>query len=163
MLGVSSGARMVLVTMGGTPISWLPQGELGGLADVVYVVPTSGEALEVCDNVVRVPLLSNIYHPDLVHAADVVVTKLGYSTVAEAYGAGVPVGYVARSQFRESVVLERFIRERGSAVEIDGASFLTHAWAGELCKLLDAPRRRPSKMDGAHEVASFVVQNIFST
>ena len=36
------------------------------------------------------PFESDFFHPDLVHAADLVVGKAGYSMIAEVWAAGVP-------------------------------------------------------------------------
>ena len=46
---------------------------------------------------------------------------LGYSTVAETYHAGLPFGYVLRSHFRESAVLQRFIESEMPGAEVPEA------------------------------------------
>ena len=62
-------------------------------------------------HIIRLPAQSAFYHPDLIHAADVVVGKLGYSTLAEVWAAGVPFGYVVRPQFPESGPLEAWAQQ----------------------------------------------------
>ena len=57
---------------------------------------------------------SGIFHPDIVAASDGVVGKIGYSTLAEVYAAGVPYGFVPRPRFRESDVLSAFVQEQMS-------------------------------------------------
>jgi hypothetical protein len=161
VLGIPRFNKLVLVSLGGTSADWYPQGELIGCTDVTYLVPTAGDTVEVVDNVVMVPALSDLYHPDLVGAADVVIAKIGYSTVAEAFGAGVPLGYIPRPLFRESPVLERFIRERMNALAIGVEAFGRSGWASQLTKLLNFPRTDTGAGDGAREVAEFVYGSIF--
>ena len=60
-------------------------------------------------HVTCLPHQSDYYHPDLIRAADVVVGKAGYSTLAEVYHAGTPFGCVGRSGFRETDILEAFM------------------------------------------------------
>lgn len=155
-LGVTRHAKMVLVTMGGTPTEWYPEGELSRYPDVQYVVPTKGDSLEVRDNVVRLPALSGFYYPDLVSAADVVIAKLGYSTVAEAYYMGVPLGFIPRPSFRETSVLERFVRDRMQALVIGVDAFERDGWASQLSRLLGLPRTNRDGIDGAREAAEFI-------
>jgi UDP:flavonoid glycosyltransferase YjiC (YdhE family) len=161
LLDIPRDAVLVLVTLGGTSAGWVPQGELSSSSDMMFVVPTSGSALELSGNVVRVPASGDLYHPDLIRAADAVITKLGYSTIAEAYGAGVPVGYVTRPRFRESSVMERFIEKHMAAREISAASFADHDWSVQLSELLSFVRGKPPVENGAREIAQFVTENIF--
>ena len=157
-LGIVPGGKMVLVTMGGTPTEWCSTGELGRYPGVQYVVPTTADSLEVRGNVVRVPALSDFYHPDLVRAADVVIAKLGYSTVAEAYYAGVPLGFIPRPSFRESAVLERFVGDQMHAHAIGADAFESDGWVSALSRLLELPRIDRDGADGAHEAAEFICE-----
>ena len=60
-------------------------------------------------NVWLLPHRSGFFHPDLVQAADAVVGKIGYSTLAETCRARIPYGFVPRAGFRESAVLGRWL------------------------------------------------------
>ncbi|MGV8039709.1 MAG: hypothetical protein AB2L07_06435 [Thermoanaerobaculaceae bacterium] len=156
-LGVAEGRPLVLVTMGGIP--WRPSSlaPLGRRPDVTFVIPGAAGTHERHANLELLPHHSRLYHPDLVAAADAVIGKVGYSTVAEAFRAGVPLGYVARERFPESPVIERFIGERmqGLAVSTDEAE--TSGWVDRLDALLAMPRR-VGNQGGAGEVAAFVLE-----
>lgn len=156
-LGVAPHRPLVLVTMGGTP--WRPASlaPLERRPDVTFVVPGGAKTHERRGNLVLLPHRSRFHHPDLVAAADAVVGKVGYSTVAEACRAGVPLGYVPRERFPESPVLERFIRERMAGLPISAEAAASSAWAEQLDALLALPRRAACAA-GAGEVAAFVLE-----
>jgi len=100
---------MVLVTLGGMTGD-LPLPRAGeGPADAVYVLPGTSNEVRREGQRVRLPHHAALYHPNLIAASDAVVGKLGYSTVAETYHAGVPFGYVPRAGFRESPVMAEFV------------------------------------------------------
>ena len=63
-------------------------------------------------NVILLPANTDLYHPDLVHAADAVVAKLGYSTVAETYSAGVPLGIFLAVIFRSLNIWSHSSKEK---------------------------------------------------
>ncbi len=115
---------------------------------------TPDEAREV----LRASAASEFFHPDLIQAADVVVGKLGYSTLAEVYNAGAPIAYLPRPRFAESPKLEAWVRERLSCRRLAPADLETPAWLEKARELFDAPRRAPGRADGADEVASLVLE-----
>jgi hypothetical protein len=80
------------------PRSQAPQpGVVYGLAGASETIPREGPWLFL-------PHHSSAYYPDLQAASDAVTSKLGYSTLAEAYHAGVPFGFLPRVRFPESLV-----------------------------------------------------------
>jgi len=155
-LGIEPPAKMVLVTLGGTEYEWSPKRELMDYPNVVFVVPSFCKAVTRVDNTIRLPFDSEFYHPDLVNAADVVIAKLGYSTVAEVYYAGVPIGYVPRPTFRESAALERFVHSNMPSLPIGMDVFERHGWASQLSRLLGFERSGKASGDGARAVAEFI-------
>lgn len=154
-LGVLGRRPIVLLTMGG--IAWKPDTllPLASRPDVTFVIPGGAETARVEGNVVLLPHHSPFYHPDLIAAADVVVCKVGYSTVSEAYHAGVPLGYVPRLHFPESPYLESFIQQRMAGLPIPVAAAQTCAWVEHLDALLALPRL-PASESGAGAVAELV-------
>ena len=78
---------MVVVTMGG--VGWQDDALQATLGrdDPWVVIPGSPQRAQR-GRLIHLPAQSEFYHPDLIHAADVVVGKLGYSTLAEAWAAG---------------------------------------------------------------------------
>ena len=90
-LGVSDRSRMVVLTMGGAQQSYNFPTTLLNQRKVTFVIPGSRRTIKRRDNVVHLPYHSEFFHPDLINAADVVIGKLGVSTIAEAYHAGNPI------------------------------------------------------------------------
>jgi hypothetical protein len=158
-LGIPSGARAVMITMGGFQLETTFLRSLSDLRDIYFIVPGGSETFETRDNLVLLPFHSEYYHPDLIHASDAVISKAGYSTIAEAYYAGIPYGYVSRAQFRESPILSAFIQEQMGGLAIDGASFATGSWTRVVPALLDTPPIPRSPVLGADQVASFLKTN----
>lgn len=156
-LGVAEGRPLVLVTMGGTP--WRPSSlaPLERRPDVTFVIPGAADTHERHANLELLPHHSRFFHPDLVAAADAVIGKVGYSTVAEAFRAGVPLGYVSRQRFPESPVIERFIGEHMQGLAVTTEEAETSGWVDRLDALLAMPRRVGNE-GGAGEVAAFVVE-----
>ena len=80
---------------------------------------------------------TRIYMPDFVQAADAVVGKLGYGTVAEVWSLGRPYAFVTRESFRESGALTRWMHEHAAGFEIPGRTFA----GGATSRAREASRR----------------------
>ena len=123
LLQVSEEDSLVLVTMGGVQGTRLPLDRMAG-RDHCFILPGQGvEEIIKEDNLRLLPPDSGIYHPDLVAACDAVVGKVGYSTLAEVYQAGLPFGYICRPGFRESSALAEFIDREMASMEITALQF----------------------------------------
>lgn len=157
-LGIPDRGAMVLASMGG--IGWR-FGQLQHLADapggVWVVVPGGAESARRSGHLVLLPFQSPYYHPDLVAAADVVIGKLGYSTVAEAYRAGTAMAYVMRPGFPESGVLARFVESHLNARELGAGAFEHGDWLSSVVPLLAEQRRAPSARNGAAAAAAAII------
>jgi hypothetical protein len=158
-LGVPLKAPLVLITMGGLSASdqhgFLDQ--LAAHRDAWFIIPGSSATLDLTSNMVRLPHQSSLYHPDLLQAADAVVGKTGYSTVAETYHAGLPYGYVARPKFRESAVMEAYIQAHMRGIPFTEAEFRSGAWLDRLTELLALGRIQRDGLNGAEQVARFML------
>jgi UDP:flavonoid glycosyltransferase YjiC (YdhE family) len=159
-LGVEPGRTLVLVSLGG--IEARPAGaERLRLDGTVFVVPGgvgAGEPARRHGDAILLPHRTPIHHPDLVHAADAVVGKLGYSTVAEALAAGTRYAWVPRPGFRESAVLARHVGARLPSLELDPEEFASGAWTARLPALLARPRPAPAAGDGAVAAARAILE-----
>ncbi len=109
----------------------------------------------------HVPPREAFYHPDLVHAADYILAKAGYSTVAEAFHAGLPFAYLARPRFPESAVLANFIEETLGGVRIPLRAWREHTWPEHLAALLAMPRRVEAHPNGADQAARRILKWCF--
>jgi UDP:flavonoid glycosyltransferase YjiC (YdhE family) len=155
-LRIAPERALALVSMGGVEGGHGSLERCRELVDVDFVVP-GGAALERrVDNVVLLPHRTPVAHSDLVAAADVVIGKLGYSTVAEGFAAGTRFAYLPRPAFRESAVLARFVRERLPSVELDAAAFADGRWIEALPALLARPRPEPGDASGAEPAAEAI-------
>jgi hypothetical protein len=155
-LGIADGTPAVLVTMGGIPWEYTFVQQVFSHGDVTFIIPGAGERLQVEGNLIRLPHHSVFFHPDLVNASDAVIGKLGYSTLAEVYQAGVPFGYIPRPGFRESPVLEAYVQEHMHGLALDEGQFEDGNWLALLPRLLALPRVQGEGLNGAAQVAGFV-------
>lgn len=158
-LGIAGEAQVVLLTMGGFLWHYTFLEQLAHQPDLYFIVPGAAQQLERRDNLLLLPHQSGIFHPDLVNASDVVIGKLGYSTLSEVYQAGVPFGYVPRPRFRESPALAAYVEQNMSGMAIAEADFETGRWLSYLPELLARPRRR-GQATGADRVARFILNII---
>ena len=155
-LGIPMSAQAVLLTMGGVPESYAFLSQLQHYHDISFVVLGAGDVLERRDNVVLLPHRSAIFPPDLIYACDAVVGKAGYSTLAEVYHAGVPLGYVVRQRFREAPVLAAYITAHMHGIAITEPEFHSGAWLVKPPALLALPRQPQRETRGAEQIARFV-------
>lgn len=159
-LGLTPAQPLILLTMGGMDSDWQTVvAQLHAAQNVNFVIPGAGQnGLQREGNVLLLPPRSHIFHPDLLSACSAVVGKLGYSTLAETYYAGIPYAYVERPGFREYPVLAQFVHQEMQGLEIKAATFESGTWLRELPHLLALPRLTRSGLNGAHQIAEFIVE-----
>ncbi len=107
--------------------------------------------------IIRIPAFGGPYHPDLVGASDLVIAKLGYSTVAEVYHARTAFAYPRRSRFPESPILEAFADESNPSAALPDDWLDNPATTGVIERLLDAPRPEETRPNGAADAAHFIL------
>jgi len=171
-LGIGEEDEAVLVTMGGIEWSYLKDTALEGMdaegmnGEVPWLIAPGGLASaksfaepERRGRFLLLPHRSDFYHPDLVHATDGVIAKLGYSTVAEVDRAGLPLGYLRRPRFAESAVLEAWVREHRPSLVVDEAALGDPAaLAGAARAVHELGPRPPAEENGADAVAEIVLR-----
>lgn len=159
-LGVPPSSWLVLVSTGGIEQTYPGlSGLLESPAGIHFVVPGGSKRLEIHGNTTLLPHHSGFYHPDLVHASDAVVGKLGYSTVAEAYYAGIPFAYAPRKRFRETEPLGTFVRNHLGGFEISYEEFISGRWALRIERLFNNHSDRNWAHWGADEIARYIVNS----
>ena len=157
-LGVSSDARIVMLTMGGIPGQYPFVPQLMAYPELVFVIPGGApQQRRQQENVILLPHRSEFFHPDLVYAADAVVGKVGYSTVSEVYAAGIPFGYILRADFCEAPALAAYIEQHMPGFKIEPERFNDGQWLTCLSQLLALPRAPRHGSNGADQVAQFVM------
>jgi hypothetical protein len=155
-LGVPDTAKMVLVTMGGVPDRFDFLTSLPADLGYVVVVPGANGLRSPHPKIILLPTHSPFFHPDLMMAADALVGKAGYSTVAEAYQAGIPFGYITRPASPESAVLEDFITRHLPARSISAETYHNGCWTEALAELLKLDKTEPPGENGADQAASYI-------
>lgn len=155
-LALPPGDAVVLVSLGGVEHRLADLAPLAGVRGVTFVLPGASPEERWDGNLRLLPHHTPIHHPDLVAAADVVVGKLGYSTVAETVAAGGRMLFVPRPGFRESAVLERYVGERLPAAAISFAELESGAWVERLPVLLARPRPAALLSSGAAVAADLI-------
>ena len=162
-LGISSQAKMVMLTMGGIPWRYTFLEHLKHQNGIYFVIPGADRQAPIrhdfpseIGGLVLLPHQSEFFHPDLVNAADAVIGKAGYSTVSEVYAAGIPFGYIGRSRFRETQTLTAFIEQEMKGLPITETSFHDGQWLSSLRDLLEMPRIHRNGPNGADEIAGFI-------
>jgi hypothetical protein len=162
-LKVPSDAKMVVVSMGGVPDQFLFLRHLPAAIEPYIIIPSADHLYCSHPKVILLPTHSTLFHPDLLLAADLLIGKAGYSTIAEVYHTGVPFGYVPRPQSPETPALERFIQDQLSAQAISAQEYTEGRWLAMLPKLLQLPRSRPPLENGADTVARLLYERFFDS
>lgn len=161
-LNIPEDTKMVLVSMGGVPDTFEFLNQLPAEISPFVVIPGADGMPSPHRRVIPLPAASDFFHPDLMQAADVLIGKVGYSTVAEAYHTDIPFGYILRPDFPESTPLENFICRHLPAKAIDPEAYHSGRWLNELHELLNATRKPRTKENGATAVANFISTRFFN-
>lgn len=156
LLSIPEDSPLLLITMGGVDFRHSYLERLARFPEVHFVLAGNHTARQTPPNLHLLPPHSGIFHPDLVAAGDGVVGKIGYSTLAEVYSAGVPYGYVPRPRFRESDVLSAFVEREMAGFAIDTEELSDGRWIERVPDLLALPRKREKRVNGAGVVAEFL-------
>ncbi len=156
-LGLQEEQQVILVTMGGIAGTDLPLVRMRACRDFCFVLPgQGGEEIKVDENLFLLPSDSAIRHPDLIAACDAMIGKVGYSTLAEVYQAGIPFAYISREWFRESRPLADFIDREMPSLPLTEEAFCQQDLSDMLTRLCQLPWRDRSNQSGAAVVAAFL-------
>lgn len=97
--------------------------------------------------------------PDVVGAADAVLTKPGYGIVSDCLAQATPMIYTERGLFPEYEVLVQAIESNLASVFIDSDNFNTGNWLPSINRILSLPRRVPDiAIDGAQICARKILK-----
>ena len=155
-LGIQEKSKIVLITMGGIQGDYSFLNEMKKREGICFIIAGAAEKKQVLNNLFILPHHSEFFHPDLVNASDAVISKVGYSTLAEVYDTGIPFGYITRRRFRESPILVSYIENQMNGRPIDADEFYDGSWITCLPDLLSYPRIHRDGSCGATEVALFI-------
>ncbi|MGD8375239.1 MAG: hypothetical protein PVF68_03790 [Acidobacteriota bacterium] len=121
---------------------------------------TFGEGLSgLPGDTVRLPVNHAFRHEDLVAAADAVIMKPGYGTIAECLTSRTPFLYTSRDDFREYGVLVQGVRERARCRFVPREDLLSLCWRQHLEVLLSDRRPwAPVRTGGAAAAAARLLE-----
>lgn len=159
-LGIPVDAAVVMVTMGGMQWNYTELASVLAGQPTRFIIPGGADSVTVRDNMILLPHQSNFFHPDLIAAADALVGKVGYSTLAEVHCAGIPYGYVTRPYFQESQVIAAYVQQSMAGLPIEPDAFRNHGWVAHLPDLLSLPKIRRTGPTGAQQAANFIVEQV---
>ena len=144
-------AKVALISFGGFGLAEFDFAPLRRLADWTFLAEPAlaGQAPNI-----RSISPEECPYPDLVAAADVVVTKPGYGIVAEAIAHRTAVLYTERGNFREQELLVAGLRRYARALEIDNRRLRCGDWGDALAALLAQPQPTEALADHGEEVAA---------
>lgn len=154
---------LVLLTMGGIASGSRPLVDPAHLVrrpEAVFVLTGQSRENEFTENIRFLAADASWYHPDLVAAADLVVGKTGYSTVAEAYQGNTAYAYLERKDFRESAVLEAFLDRHMLSWKITQQQLESGEWLERLSRLPVEQNHPVQALRGADQVAEFLVDQL---
>ena len=162
-LGLGDDEQLVMMTMGGVAWRYQNLGALESESERVWVIAggADGNELEQKGRHVLLPHRSPFYHPDLVAASDVVVGKLGYSTVAEVAAAGTRFVFVPRPHFPESRKLEAWTRCHLTSTAFEPERLEAKSWLSDLIGTVGETLQRPRRVaipNAADQVAQRVLE-----
>ncbi|HHM23980.1 MAG TPA: hypothetical protein ENJ23_02970 [Bacteroidetes bacterium] len=98
--------------------------------------------------------------PDLLRAADVVVSKPGYGIVSECLANRTPMLFAPRKDFAEYGVLERHLLETRTGYRLESEKFFAGEWHNGLQALLTAKISWPNIATNGAEVAAGEIQKM---
>ena len=157
-LGLPPNAQAVLITMGGIKDNFVSLLDALPRHDCYFIIPGASDHIIHTDNCILLPHHSGFYHPDLLRACTAVIGKLGYSTLAEAYCANRPFGFIPRARFRESPPLADFVVNEMNGVVVSEEEYTTNAWLNRVPELLARFDNKPPRSSGAPAAAEFLIK-----
>jgi hypothetical protein len=99
-------------------------------------------------------------YPDVVGAADVVVTKPGYGIVTDAIGAGTRMVYTERGDFPEYPVMVREMGRWVACVHVGNPDLLAGRLVEPVRRALALPVPPPPDLGGASRAAERILEAI---
>ena len=160
-LGLDRQKKLVLLSFGGLGLQPGSLGRLADFHDYLFISTISSGApglIFTQDQLIR----EGVRYPDLVRAADVVVTKPGYGIVSECFLNRTPMLYTDRGAFREYDVIVENLENYLPATYISQQAFFAGEWLDKLNCLLE--KKFPSSnlpVNGAEIAAEKILELIF--
>lgn len=159
-LGLSESEILVLVGLGGIDYR-LPIERWAEAPGVRWLVPAAWGiehgTVSYLESLADMPFL------DLLRSCDVLLTKSGYGSFAEAVCNDIPVLYLKRPDWPEEPGLSQWLRTHGNALDISLDRLLAGDLRGLLLELLAQPRRPDLTPDGIEQAVAYLAGHLPTT
>ena len=156
-LGLNDKDQLILVTMGGIPIEQIDGNITTISGNIKFLIPIKNTNTNPgAENIIYLSHKHPYFHPDLVNASDLVIGKLGYSTVAEVYSLGKPFLFIGRKNFRESRVLEKFVRENMISDDIELNDIFSLQTIEKIRELISKTNCKKPPVNGADQIVNII-------
>lgn len=159
-LDIPENKKLVMLTLGGIAAD-NPFIQRLKTFNNVYFLITGSRVSKKEDNIILLQNDASVYLADHLNACDAIIGKLGYSTVAETWAAGLPMMYITRTDFRESAKLADFVDRKMNAIALSEEAYASGKWLSSIDELLAMPRTVPlAKFHALERLTAFVVEHI---
>ena len=157
-LGIDAKKYLIFITLGGVAHDHpYLQHLIDQPGPYYFLVAGAESANRIAHNVHILPAQSTYFHPDLVHSADLVIGKAGYSTLSEVFHAGTRFAYFCRQNNPEMAALVTFLNPTVPGVELDMKTYAHACWLQQLPDLLSLPQAdRTGINNGAEPTADAI-------
>ena len=153
---IAAGRRkIVLVSMGGIALDLPFISDLQRHEEYLFLVAGQSQSEAVGDNIRLLAAHTTLHHPDLINAADLLICKSGYSTIAECQQTATPICCVIRKHFAESEVIAHYVSQEMNGEIIEQSYFFSGTWLSGLEEMM-LRRREPLPLNGADQAAEFL-------
>ena len=160
-MGIPEDRTVILLT-----ISNLDDGIIHKVApkssNLTVIIPGNYEKLTEENGWMYLPNHNQYFHPDLIQASDIVIGKMGYSTLAEIFYAPTRFLYISRPRFPESIPLSEFTKRNITSLEMKFDDLVSGEWESYLSQLLKQPVTDHSHLvNGSKQISKFFSMNNF--
>ena len=144
------GRVTVLLSFGGVGLPGLDAAALSAQGELRFLLPEELDAGRLDE--------LGLDYPDVVAAADVVVTKPGYGIVSDAIGAGTRLVYTDRGDFPEYPIMIREMPRWLACVHVGNEELRAGRLAAPVRRALELPLPPPPDLGGADRAAERVLE-----
>ncbi len=152
-LQLSPEQRLVIIALGGIKMS-LPMQNWPKMPGISWLIPAAWKIQRpdtyTWDNL-------NMAFIDILRSCDALIAKPGYGTFTEAACNGIPVLYVEREDWPETLYLEAWLKKQANALSVSRTQLEEGTMREELELLLAAPKHEPPKANGAAQAAELLL------
>ncbi len=150
-LGLGVGERLGLIALGGVDMN-LPMAHWPRLPGWRWLAPAAWRVAR--SDVHNHETLADLPFVDVLCSCDLLLTKPGYGSFAEAACNGVPVLYLERDDWPETPWLAAWLETHGRAMAIDRRRLEAGDLRGPLAELMARPVRPRPRPDGVMEAVT---------